>query len=265
MIDFDIAKTWHKIFAEKLEFVVMGLIEETCSPEQICDDSACKLGNWLHGPGKQMEGLPAYTNLLKTHQHFHEVAYRYLSIGRSSSDDNLKQDVEADFKNVSARVIAAIERLQVEAERTHQQTGFTSQFQNASLHRTAWDESLTIGLPAIDEQHKAIAAIVDKLMKDPEESLHSEFTIENLTDLGRILEMHFAVEEAYMQRLGMTRDEFEAHRQRHFEIVQQYVDMNIASYKIRDMKIKDIAQQIMGLAIDHVVEYDLNIRKYLPA
>jgi hemerythrin len=243
-----------------------GLSTKSNRLRKVCDDSACKLGQWLYGAGKCFAELPAYADLLKVHQRFHDVACGYVNVMQSDSLEHLKQETEADFKITSVQVVASIERLKLAAEREHQPIGYATQFHDpASSHPTLWDESLALGLTAIDEQHKAISAICDKLMKSPDESAHSEFSVDCLTDLGKIMAMHFAVEEAYMQQFGMVHVEFEAHRKRHGEILDQYVEMNNASYMDRDLKVGDIALQVREWTIDHLLEYDFNIKKYLPA
>ena len=90
-------------------------------------------------------------------------------------------------------------------------------------------------------------------MKNPDASLHSKSAVDGLTDLSKILEIHFSIEEAYMRQLGMEQQEFSAHSQKHREILGQLVEMNIAFYANRDMKVRDIASQVRELAIDHVV------------
>jgi hypothetical protein len=40
--------------------------------------------------------------------------------------------------------------------------------------------------------------------------------------------------------------------------------MNLATETNRNLKVSDTTAQIMEWAIDHVVEYDFNIKKYLP-
>ena len=203
---------------------------------------------------------------LESYKKFHDTACRYLTVTLGDSDGQSKREVEAEFKNASADVIAAIDLLKDAIETARQNTAYTSQFiDTATSHPTAWDESLIIGLPVIDEQHKAITGILDKLMKNPDASLHSEYAVDNLTELGKILELHISIEEAYMKRLGMEQEEFDEHCRSHKNILDQFVEMNIASYSNRDLKVKDIASQVREWSIDHVVEYDFNIKKYLPA
>lgn len=264
MIDFDIAKTWHRMYTEKLQLVAAGANDEAFTLERVCNDSACTLGKWLYGEGKCLDGVPAYNQLLRVHQGFHDIACRYLNIALGDGDALKREEVEADLASLSASVVAAIERLQVDVA-AGQRSGAAAPPLAQAIPEIAWDEALTVGLPAIDEHHKALVRITSNLMRDPDASLHSEYAVDNLTDLGKILILHFSIEEEYMQQLDMPQDEFEAHRKRHQEILDQWARINVASYSSRNLKVKDIAEQVRTWAVDHVVAYDLNMRKYLPA
>jgi len=183
-----------------------------------------------------------------------------LNLRCGDSPEHLKQAIEADFKSTSGFVVTASERLQLAVESEHQPTGYTTQFPDpAASHPALWDESLTLGLLAIDEQHKAIAAICEKLMKNPDESAHSEYSVDCLIDLGKILALHFEVEEAHMQQLGMVQEEFAAHRAKHTELLDRYAEMSFTFYTDRDLKVRDIAAQVREWTIDHVIKFDFNI------
>ena len=265
MIDFDIAKTWHKIFAEKLEFVAAGLIEQTPVLANVCDDTACKLGEWLYGPGKRLEKLPAYSRLMKSHERFHDIACHYLNTSLGKTSDQLKLDAEVDFKEASADVQAAIEQLSAAFENSQGQVVYASQYAAPTEpDQIVWDGSLAIGLPAIDDHHQALVGILSKLMRNPHASLHDESVVDNLTEITRILGLHFTVEEAHMRKLGVPEDEYSEHLRKHVEILDQCANLNLTSFNSRDMKVRDIAEQIRTWAIDHVIEYDFNIKNYLP-
>ena len=92
-----------------------------------------------------------------------------------------------------------------------------------------------------------------------------EFVVDMLTDLSGLLHLHFSVEEAHMKRLEMPEKEYSEHQNRHSEILDQCAQLNIDSYMDRDLTVRDIAALVRRWTIEHVVEYDLNIRKYLPA
>ncbi len=265
MIDFDIAKTWHRIFSEQLEFVAAGLIPVP-PLERVCDDSACKLGQWLRGAGKCMESTPAYAELMTLHARFHKVACDYLNITLGESDEQSKKQIEAELRKASTDVVAAIDGLRDVVDADRNTSAYSSQYgTTATTDSFSWDPSLAIGIPAIDSHHQAIVGILNKLMKNPDAALHSESAVDSLTDLTKILDLHFSVEEAYMKRLGMPEQELAEHQERHTEILEQCSQLNVASFTNRDLKVRDIASQVRRWAIDHVIERDFNIKKYLHA
>lgn len=267
MIDFDFAKIWHKIFAEKIELIAAGRIRETQPIEMAHDDSSCMLGKWLYGPGKRMEKLPAYGDLLNVHRYFHDMACRYLNTALAGRDQSIKDGVYADFKALSVSVIAAIERLQLAVQQEydlHSTVYVPNCFSPGAQDDLIRDASLTIGISAIDEHHREIFTIANKLMQDPDASLNSEAAVDRLTELGKILDAHFTIEEAYMKQLAMPEAEFAAHQAEHQKFLEHYAEMNISSYMRRDRKVMDIASHIWQMALDHVVEYDIKIKKYLP-
>lgn len=263
MIDFVIVRTWQKMFAEHLELVAEGIAEELASPEAVCDDTACKLGQWLHGPGEGLAGLPAYAELDASHRRFHGTAGELL---RAVREGRPCEDILAGFKAASAAVQAAIDRLETEFGARRGDLPYRSQFADhaSPVIRAAdgWDESLSVGVPAVDAHHKAIFEICGHLQAIPDALIYSEAATDALTELGRLLGMHFSIEEAYMRKLGMPPSEIEAHAREHTEILEQYAELNWTALMREKVHIRDIVGQVRRWAIDHVVDHDLAIKAY---
>ena len=91
MIDFDIAKTLHKEFALHLEYFVHGIEESQLNPETVLDDKKCHLGKWLQGSGLRYSSLPAYVDLIRKHQHFHQVASLLITEYRAGDKANIQR------------------------------------------------------------------------------------------------------------------------------------------------------------------------------
>jgi hemerythrin-like metal-binding protein len=259
MIDFDIAKIWHRLYAEKLRLVAAGASDEAFTLERVCDDASCTLGKWLYGAGWTLADTPAYQQLQAVHQAFHAAACEYLSLSQGEEGGQHRQQAEAELAHLSAGIIAAIDRLQADVAAQNLAAAPAS-----PLPPIVLDDSLAIGVETLDAHHQLLAEIIGKLMRDPEAALHSEYAVDNLTDLGKILTLHFSIEEDYMRQLDMPPAEYLAHRKKHQEILEQWARMNIASYANRNLKVKDVAAQVRDWAIDHIAEYDLGIKKYMP-
>ena len=59
MIDFDTAKTSHRIFVQMIGLIVEGLAISTSFAEQAGDDTRCRLGRWLAAVGLEIRSLPS--------------------------------------------------------------------------------------------------------------------------------------------------------------------------------------------------------------
>lgn len=270
MIDFEIVKTCHRLFVQRVEFALAGLINERLTKEAVCDHEGCKLGRWLAGAARPLSGLPAYDILLERHKHFHLTAGAALleaSLEASQKGGNAASLVEAlrRFKAASTGVVDALDRLAAEFHADGRHLPYISPFDHDDAHgEGAWSESLSVGSQAIDEQHKAIFSILDHLLLMNGQSF-TEGLASVLEDLEQLLRMHFVVEEGYMKTLGMPADELKDHLGQHREILDQaaIVISDAASGGVAS--VKDIAGKVMPWVIDHVVEYDMNIRHYLSA
>jgi hemerythrin len=87
----------------------------------------------------------------------------------------------------------------------------------------AWSDELSVGIEEIDEQHKMLVSLVNK-MHDAIHHRHGSDVVQDilqqLTDYTRI---HFAVEESLMRILNYPG--YEEHRDIHEELVEHIVDL----------------------------------------
>lgn len=84
------------------------------------------------------------------------------------------------------------------------------------MSKMEWDESLSIGVEAIDEQHKTWIdhlGNVQAAIEDHRGMPHVSNTLDFLVDYTRF---HFATEEKYMSETGYS--ELENHRAKHDEL-----------------------------------------------
>jgi hemerythrin len=271
VIDFDIAKTWHKLFAEHLELVAHGIIDEELSEESACDDGACKLGKWLDGPAHAMSSLPSYSDLRIHHRHFHQCACDLLRIARDATHAGARNIAITNFRTASATVIETIDRLIADhaalatlATDDRPDVAASPAGEQSARPHDSWNEAMSTGVATIDDHHKAIVTILDKMASASDLPVMSELANDALTDLGRILQLHFAVEETYLKKCGMPEEDLAEHLREHYKILEQYAEINFQAMTQGQMRIKDISATVKAWAVDHVMAYDLAIRNYLP-
>lgn len=267
MIDFDIAKTWHRIFVERVDLALAGIPQdEAPSCETAADATSCALGRWLDGAAKALAGLPAYAVLRAAHEESHSL---YADALRTAAGQRLSKNLRDRLRISSQAVYRALGELEKEYAARQDDIAYVSPFSPARREggdgRTGWDDSLLTGLPVIDDQHKAIFDLLDRLSAIEDTSIRSETAAELFEELGQRLEEHFSTEEACLGRSGMPPAAVAAHVRDHQRIMEQYVDIHFAIMAGQKLRVADVLDQAYHWAIDHIVEYDLDLKKYPPA
>lgn len=137
--------------------------------------------------------------------------------------------------------------------------------EQTSPHRIVWDDAFAIGISAIDEQHELLCALAKRLLDQPEAMAHDEHVVDILTELGRLLIVHFHTEETLMRQIaGMPANELEGHIQAHDRIIDQYASLNLAAMQ-RQHTAHDVFRQVKEWVSDHYHSSDVKIRNYLTA
>lgn len=85
----------------------------------------------------------------------------------------------------------------------------------------AWSDDLSVGIQEIDEQHKGLVALLNRLHEAVVSHHGSEACSEILNQLAEYTRVHFIVEESLMRILHYP--EFEQHKGEHEALVAQVV------------------------------------------
>lgn len=125
------------------------------------------------------------------------------------------------------------------------------------------DGALQLGVPAIDRQHRAIFVLLDKLHALGAAPF-GEAAAELFEKLGHTFMKHIADEEAYLHEIGMPTREVAAHVDDHRKFFELYVDINMTLMQGNPVPVADMADRLRSWVIQHVVEYDLDMRRYEP-
>lgn len=131
--------------------------------------------------------------------------------------------------------------------------------------KIVWNDSLAVGLPAIDEQHMLLCSLANRLLDHPEAFARDELVVDILTDLGKFLILHFQTEEAMMRKLGMPQEEYDQHVRAHNIIIDEYADLNLAAARGKHHTAAEIFTIVKQWVGDHLHTSDANIRNYVPA
>lgn len=243
---------WHRNFSLHIDLAVQGQEGLSLSAADVGDDHLCQLGRWLDDNSAQLSGLSAYQHLTVLHAEYHAEAAALIAT-------HLAGEVEPAavqrLHDVSAKVVSAINALDAEL-RPHPELHV-----NAPAPASFWNDSLLVGHAVIDEQHKAIAQLGDRILRDPALPLSSDAGSCFLHDFYRLVALHFETEEIAMRRMQLDPEQLKAHFDEHSRLLDLIVSYSVDFSRSREMKtVGDITQDLFGVIIDHVVNFDLALR-----
>ncbi len=85
------------------------------------------------------------------------------------------------------------------------------------------NDALSVGIEEIDEQHKVLVGLVNRMHEAIHQRHGSEAVIGILTELADYTRIHFAVEESLMRILGYPG--YEEHKDVHEELLQHVIEL----------------------------------------
>ena len=92
----------HNTWKHKLESAILSDSTVDLDASEISQDNLCTLGQWLHGPGKQMYShLAGYETARKAHAKFHSCAAEVLIEKEAGNKDKAHKILNSKFLSAS--------------------------------------------------------------------------------------------------------------------------------------------------------------------
>lgn len=123
-----------------------------------------------------------------------------------------------------------------------------------------WTDTLSVGIEEIDEQHKFLVDLVNKMHEAIHQRHGSDVVNSILKDLADYTRIHFAVEESLMRILNYP--DYEQHKEIHEELLASVADLQekVASGK------KSIGFELMHFLktwlTKHIMEEDMQYSSF---
>ncbi len=80
------------------------------------------------------------------------------------------------------------------------------------VEKVIWDETFSVGVEVIDEQHKKLFKMLNTMIEAENTSVNSEIISTVLTEMRQYASEHFALEEKYMLEYGYLDYDFSPHQ-----------------------------------------------------
>jgi len=126
------------------------------------------------------------------------------------------------------------------------------------MAKISWSPVLSLGVDAIDAEHKKLIDISNELLKAVKKQdlkgialRFHEYTV-----------IHFANEENYMERIKYPG--LEKHKKEHADLKKAVKTYQDELFHQGDITEDEVHQFIKNWLVNHVINSDLNIKKYAP-
>ncbi len=119
-----------------------------------------------------------------------------------------------------------------------------------------WSDALSVGIEEIDEQHKVLAGLVNRMHDAIHERHGSDVVKGILAELAEYTRIHFAVEESLMRILNYP--DYESHKAIHEELLQHVIDLQ---EKVESGKTAigfELMHFLKNWLTKHIMEEDMN-------
>lgn len=111
-LDIQTAMAAHENWKLRLQAYLDGSSSEQFSPEVICFDNQCDLGQWIHGKGQANLGkFAGFTALLEHHKMFHYAASNVVALSQVGKDAEARKILDGSFSAFSKAVGEDLEGL----------------------------------------------------------------------------------------------------------------------------------------------------------
>jgi hemerythrin len=84
-----------------------------------------------------------------------------------------------------------------------------------------WSDTMSVGISEIDDQHKMLVDILNRLFVAAAQCESHKITIEILDTLVDYTKTHFGLEEKLLQDAGYNQEEFAAHQREHQAFIEK--------------------------------------------
>ncbi|WP_295009592.1 hemerythrin family protein [Sulfurimonas sp.] len=126
--------------------------------------------------------------------------------------------------------------------------------------KIAWDDRYAIGIESLDNQHKKLFRLVNRLYEVEEHKITKERLKSILYEFSDYMKTHFHEEEEYMSSIGY--DKLQEHKALHQELIDYLASVinKPAKLDIIKTKMKIVAKRAL---IDHIMNEDTKIKLFL--
>jgi hemerythrin-like metal-binding protein len=127
------------------------------------------------------------------------------------------------------------------------------------MEEIAWTDDFSVGVAALDAQHKKLIGMINRLIRDPSAETRSETISDLLTEMTRYAQKHFQAEETLMSEHGYPG--LDSQKQQHQAFRRKTVDLCSATMARVQIVPDVMLNYLREWLVDHILREDM---KYKP-
>lgn len=129
------------------------------------------------------------------------------------------------------------------------------------MEKILWDESFSVGVRNLDEQHKQIIMMVNTLIEMNNTNVDSEIISDTLTKMTRYTTDHFNKEEQYL--LEYSYPEYSLQKKQHQEFKRKTADFCMETMAHNTAVPIAIFMYLKSWWMNHILKEDMKYKKFL--
>ncbi len=126
-----------------------------------------------------------------------------------------------------------------------------------------WSDELSVGIEEIDEQHKVLINLINKMHDAIDHHHGSDVVQEILAELADYTKIHFAVEESLMRILGYPG--YEEHKEIHDELLTHVIELKDKVASGRTAISFELMHFLKSWLSKHIMDEDMQYSGYFLA
>ncbi len=122
-----------------------------------------------------------------------------------------------------------------------------------------WKDSLNVGIATIDQQHRKLVSIINKLFNAMSQGKSNEILQAVFSELSAYVVTHFGLEEKYMKQYEY--EDYDSHKQEHKYFIDKLNEFKLKFSSGSGALTLDILHFLKDWLLKHISGTD---RKYIP-
>jgi hemerythrin len=128
------------------------------------------------------------------------------------------------------------------------------------VQEVVWTEAFSVANRHVDEQHKALVAMLNRLLRHPNATVDSEVVSATLGAMIEYARGHFRDEERLMAEAGYP--DLAAHRAQHVAFLERAVEFCDATTGHVETVPRELLAYLRQWLLDHILREDTKCRAY---